>query len=154
MQAPNRGSLNQSDLMSADVAVVTGTYQRIGSYTMPAGLYKSIGFGTSSSYADAAGRMFAKVMDNTASPGAEVTGKFRISIFSPQDRAMYTVGEWPTSALDSNQTDRTKWVPSPKSQYNIGKDYKFVVEFKPDRACTVSATNSIIQIDTTEQLIN
>jgi hypothetical protein len=42
----------------------------------------------------------------------------------------------------------------PELPYAIGKDFKFVFEFKPDTAGTVTQAQSVIQIDTTEQLLN
>jgi hypothetical protein len=150
-QQPNRGSINQADIMPATVTLVTGQYCKIGEVVCPAGLYKSIGFGASNSQSDAQGRMYVKL--STSAP-AEITGKFRISIFSPQDRNMYTIFEAPSAALNQNVADRTKQIPMPETNYAIGKDYKFVFEFKPDTAGTITLANSVIQIDTTEQLLN
>jgi hypothetical protein len=151
-QAPNRGALDQNDIMAGDVVVVANQYQKIGEVIIPAGLYKSIGFGSSQSQADAIGRLFLKMMDNAGTP-VEVTGRFRIQVFTPQDRPYRLVNEWPSSATSQGQTDRTKQIPSPESMYAAGKDYKFVFEFRPSRACTISKANSLIQIDTTEQLL-
>jgi hypothetical protein len=152
-QLPNRGALDQNDIMAGDVVVVANQYQKIGEVIIPAGLYKSLGFGSSQSQADAIGRLFVKMMDNSTAPGLEVTGRFRVQVFTPQDRPYILVNEWPTSATSQGQTDRTKQIPNPESTYAAGKDYKFVFEFRPSRACTISKSQSFIQIDTTEQLL-
>lgn len=154
MQQPNRGSISQNDIMAGNWAapvLIAGQYVKIGEVIIPAGLYKTIGFGQNGDQSNAQGRIYCKLQ--TAVP-AEITGKLRISVFSPQDRNMYTVMEIPSAALNQNATDRTKQAPLPETSYAIGKDYKFVFEFKADTAGTVVNAQSVIQIDTTEQLIN
>lgn len=150
MARPNRGSLSQTDIMAASTALVVGQYNKIGEVICPAGLYKKIGYGASNSQSDAQGRMYAKL--NTAA-SAEITGKLRISVFSPQDRSMAVIFEAPSAALNQNASDRTKQIPMPELPFAIGKDYKFVFEFKPDTAGAITAAQSVIQIDTTEQLL-
>lgn len=159
MQAPIRGSINQNDVFqlngvaTAQVQLVAGQYVKIGEFIVGAGLYKSIGYGASVAQSDAQGRIYAKLQ--TAAP-LEQTGKLRISIFSPQDRNLATLGEWPSSSLNQNFTDRTKWIPFPQSLASVGFNYKLVFEFKadPGNAGIVTLANSVIAMDSTEQLTN
>lgn len=156
-QMPIRTALTQLDVFMlagsavTNVTLVQGQWVKLGENICPAGLYRSIGYGSNGSQADATGRIYVKL--NSSTP-TEQTGRFRISIFSPQDRSMMVLGEWHSSALDQNATDRTKQLPLPQIQAQIGKDYKFVFEFKADAAgLTVTAANSVIVIDCTEQLL-
>lgn len=156
-QMPIRTALTEQDVFKVagsavtSVLLVKDTWVKLGEWICPAGLYKSIGFGANGSQSDATGRIYCKL--NSSTP-AEQTGRLRISIFSPQDRTMMVLGEWHSSALDQNATDRSKQLPLPQILAQIGKDYKFVFEFKADATgLTVTAADSVIVIDSTEQLL-
>lgn len=157
MSMPVRAAITEADVFqidgvaSASVALVAGQWTKLGELITPAGMYRSIGFGTSSAQSDATGRIYCKLNTNTP---AEITGRLRIAIFTPQDRNLVTLGEWHSSALDQNATDRSKQLPNPEMRQAIGKDYKFVFEFKADTAGTVTKADSVIVIDSTEQLLN
>lgn len=151
MQTPNRSALNQNDIMAGDVTVVASTYVKIGSTTIPAGIYRGVGYGMSASQADAQGRIYCKMQNATP---AELTGTLRVSIWDPQDRPMEVIDEWPTAALNSSATDRTKQIPLPFDGRFVGKDYKIVFEFKSDTSDTLKKANTTIQLDMTNQLIN
>src|SRR5690348_14484883 len=116
MQQSVRAAITQADVFqlagvaTASVTLVNGQWVKLGEQIVPAGLYRSIGFGSSGSQSDATGRIYCKL--NTAA-SVEVTGRLRISIFTPQDRNLVTLGEWHSSSLDANATDRSKQLPSP-----------------------------------------
>lgn len=150
MGAKNRSVLTVNDLMAGDVAVVSGQFNKIGQFVMPAGYYRSIGYGASNSQADAVGRFYLKLQNATP---AELTGRIRLEIYTPTDRPFPNgiIGEWHTSSLDSNASDRTKQIPLPEDFRAIGKDYKFVISFEPDTSDTVKKANSVFYIDCTDE---
>jgi hypothetical protein len=159
MQFPVRGAITQADVFQLNnapiaggsVVCTAGQWNKLGEKIILAGLYVSLGFGSSNAQSDATGRVYSKLCITGA---IERTGRLRISIFTPQDRNMVTLGEWHTSALNQNPTDRSKQLPFPEMPQAIGKDYKFVFEFKPDVTGTITLADSVIVIDTTEQLLN
>lgn len=159
MQPPIRGSMNQNDVFqlngvaTASVQLVVGQYVKLGEFIVGAGLYKTLGYGQSVAQSDAQGRIYSLL----ATAGAvEQTGKLRMSIFSPQDRNLQTLGEWPSSSLSKNFADRTKWIPFPMMMQSVGFNYKIVFEFKadPGNGGLVTLAQSVIAIDTTELLTN
>jgi hypothetical protein len=145
----NRSVMTVNDIMqSATVAVTAGQFNKIGQFVMPAGYYKAIGYGGSSSQSDAQGRMYVQLQN--ASP-VEVKGKFRIEIYNPTDRSMKVLDEWHTSSLDSNATDRTKQIALPEKTDRIAKDWKYVFFFQPDASDTIVKANCTIFIDCTDE---
>lgn len=146
-----RSSFALSDFMAADVACPQNVFTRLGSYTVPAGMLVSLGYGANESQEGSPGRLYFDIRDNTASPGAVIDGIIRISVVSPQDRPIKTLCEFPTTVLRSDKTNRTLQVPFPASGFPfVSKDRKISIELKNTGATkTVSLTNSYLSMDTT-----
>lgn len=147
-----RSALTIADFMAADVACNPGVYNQLGKRQIMAGELLSLGFGQQSGQNDAAGRIFIDLKDNSASPGADVAGKVRLTAYTPQMRPLVILCEYRTDTLNANGSDRTKWLPLPESVYQLSEDKYLVLEFLPDSAAaiTVSHTNSKAVIDITE----
>jgi hypothetical protein len=124
-----RDAFTQNDLMSkATYSVVAGETVRLGAYVVKAGEVVSMGCGRSDGQENATGRIYALIKNATV----ELTGKLRISVYSPQDRPITILGEYRTNILSANATDRTKQLPFPESPVWVQEDQKIVLEFTPD----------------------
>lgn len=146
-----RSALTQNDLISsATVSCPAGQFTKLGERKIEAGEELSIGFGLQDGQENAQGRIFADLRDNAASPGAVVSGVFRLQVYSPQNRPMFILGEWRTETLSTGSGDRTKQVPLKEDQYLLTEDKKLVLEFMPDATVTIGKTNTKILLDTTE----
>lgn len=147
-----RSALTTSDFMSSGstVACTAGLFTRLGARTIQAGELLSPGFGNQSGQQDAQGRIFIDLRDNGTTPGAQVAGKVRLTVYTPQDRPLVILYEFRTETLNQNNNDRTKLLSFPESLYQISEDKKLVLEFCPDSTVTVGATNTKMVIDITE----
>lgn len=146
-----RSALTQNDLISAaTVAVTAGQYTILGKRTIQAGELLSIGFGDESGQNNAQGRVFMSIKDNAASPGADISGTLRLSVYTPQMRYLTNLGEWRTETVSTGTGDRTKMVPLPENIYQLSEDKILALEFNPDASGTVGKANSKILLDTTE----
>lgn len=149
-----RSAFTKDHLMSGDVAVVTGSYMKIGEFQVSAGEMHSIGYGHNSSQEGAEGRVYIDLKDNTASPGANVDGVLRIAVHSPQGRPIRTLAEFRTETLRTDKNDRTKQIPLSSAIFPfVSEDKKIVVEFLSDANKTIGKANSTILIDTTVAVV-
>jgi hypothetical protein len=145
-----RSALTQSDLISsATVSVVPGQFVQLGARTIQAGELLSCGYGDQSGQADAQGRIYALIKDNSGTP-ATLNGTLRLTVYTPQNRPLMILGEWRTETLSTGAGDRTKQVPFPESVYQLSEDKKLALEFNCDTTATVAKANSTILFDTTE----
>lgn len=141
-------SFTENEFLSSDVAVTTNAYHRIGSYQVRAGERITLGHGQSNAFSDAIGRIFADIKDNASTP-ANLDGKLRFVVNSPQDQHKKTLVEFNTRKLRSDINDPTKQLPLAEFNTGVKEDSKLVIEFKPERDATVSATNTTMLIDMT-----
>lgn len=147
-----RSALTISDFMSSGstVACTAGVYTQLGKRQIQAGELLSLGFGNQSGQNDSQGRIFVDIRDNSASPGAVIKGKVRLTAYTPQMRPLVILGEYRIETLNANSGDRTKWLPLSESVYQLSEDKYLVLEFMPDATSTVGANNSSCVIDITE----
>jgi hypothetical protein len=145
-------AFTKEQLINADVAVLANQYNKIGEYKVEAGETITIGQGAGG-YDSAIGRIFADLRDNAVTPGVKMTGKLRFSIWSPQDRPLWIIKEFHTSALDTSATDRTKQTPLNEGMDVLTEDKKLVIEFRPDVAGTLSKANTTIIMDVTQGVV-
>lgn len=145
-----RSAFTKTELMSGDVVLTAGAWARLGSYEVKAGETISIGYGALSGMDNAIGRIYG-VMNTAAS--AEIKGKLRISIYSPQDRPIKIMHEWRTEVLNTSATDRTKQTPLAEGIEIITEDKKIVVEFLPDTSATVAKAQSTLIMDITQGVV-
>jgi hypothetical protein len=142
-----RSAFTKNELISGDIVLSAGQYNKLGQYVVQAGEQISIGYGSQGGMDNAVGRIYA--MLNTSVP-AEIKGKLRLSIYSPQDRPMRIIWEMRTEALNTVATDRTKQTPLPESIELVTEDKKIVLEFLPDAAATLSKAQSTLFFDITQ----
>lgn len=144
-------AMTEADLISAaTVALVAGTFSKLGEYIVKAGELLTIGQGYHDGQQDATGRVYAKLADNSTSPGVELKGLVRLNFYDANDNFIRTLGEWRTEILDQSSTDRTKQVPLPAQKYYISRDKKLVLEFKPDASGTLGKSNCSIVLSVTK----
>lgn len=149
-----RSAFTKENLIATDtVSLPAGIFQRVGQYKVEAGELITIGYGEQSGQQNAQGRIFAKMMDNSAAPGTKVPGMVRLVIYSPQDRPLHILGEWRTETLESGETDRTKQIPLPENMNWLSEDKKLVLEFKADSTTTLGKANSSITLDMTVEAV-
>lgn len=144
-----RTAFTLDNFMTASKAVIAGEFTKIGEYKVQAGEIIEVGYGGIASQSDAIGRIYAKF---ATSASAEVTGKLRMHVYSPQNRPLRIIHEFHTSALNTVETDRTKQTPLPYSDIQIGEDYKLVLEFEPDANATIDPTKSKLIMDMTQSV--
>jgi hypothetical protein len=138
--------LRKGDLISAaTVAVVAGEAKVLGKYQVKAKEIVEPGVGLNGAQSDALGRLYMKIMDNAGTP-AEVTGVLRLSVWTPQNRQVLIIDEWPTEDVSQNPTDRTKQFPFPETGVEVTEDMQLVLEFIADTSATVSKANSDIRM--------
>lgn len=145
-----RSAFTKAELMSGDVVTVAGQWARLGVYNVNAGETISIGHGALSGMDNATGRIY--MILNTAA-SAELKGKVRLSIYSPQDRPIKIMHEFRTEVLNTALADRTKQTPLPEGIEIITEDKKIVLEFLPDASGTVAKTQSTIIMDITQGVV-
>lgn len=151
-QSIYRSTLSAVDLIDdATVSCTAGKWEYMGAYIVQAGEQISLGFGPQASQDSAVGRLFAKFMDS-ASESAEVAGKIRLSVWSPQNIPIGVFDEFDTDAINDNPSDRSKQMPFPDHIQDIQRDFKLVLEFKANATKTVSKANTSILMDVTRTL--
>jgi hypothetical protein len=145
-------AFTEEQLISGDTLCKTGMFNKIGEYKVEAGETITIGQG-SGGYDSAIGRIFADLRDNSAAPGAKMTGKIRLSVWSPQDRPLWIMKEFHTSKLDTSATDVTKQTPLNEGDDVLTEDKKLVIEFRPDVEGTISKSQSTFVMDITQGVV-
>lgn len=145
-----RSAFTAAQLVAADKAVTAGEWARLGVYAVQAGEMISLGYGALSGMDNAVGRIYAKF---AASGGAEVTGKVRLTIYSPQDRPLKIMHEFRTEALNTSASDRTKQTPFAEGPEIITEDKKIVLEFLPDANATIAKAQSVLIMDITQGVV-
>lgn len=142
-------TLTAADLIDSDSpAVLAGIPVKLGEYQIQAGEEIAIGYGPYAGQESAIGRMFVKLMDDTAT-AAEETGLVRLSVWDPQNRPLYVLGEWRTETTSSGANDRTLRIPLPEHQVNLTEDQKLVLEFVSDAADSLVKASCVVAIDCT-----
>jgi hypothetical protein len=148
-----RSAFTKAELISGDVAVVTGQYNKLGEYKVEAGETITVGYGGQGGMDNAVGRIYGAIMNNAAAPGVEMKGKIRLSIHSPQNRPLKIITEFRTELLNTNASDRTKQTPLPEHVEVLTEDKKLVLEFLPDAGGTVGKANSSLIFDITQGVV-
>ena len=148
-----RSSLTESEMITnTTTAVLAGQPVKLGEYVVSAGEMIMTGFGSHSGLHDATGRFYAKIMDNQATP-AELNGKLRLSIYSPQNRPIRILHEFDTQTVNDNENDRTKQMPFPANGIFISEDKKLVLEFISKTTATVDKADCKILFDVTQAVV-
>lgn len=153
LQEIYHSSMTEDELIgSATVAVLAGQAVKLGEYKVQAGEVVMMGYGSKGGLDDAVGRIYANLKDNGATP-AEMKGKIRFSVYSPQDRPLKIIHEFDLDIVNDNATDRTKQQPLPATGLFLTEDKKLVLEFISKTAGTLSKANSKILFDTTQGVV-
>jgi hypothetical protein len=140
----------------ATVALVAGQYTPIGEYVVKADELVGMGRGAMIAQNEAIGRLFAAFYDNTGTPVAITTGKFRIMLLSSQD---IPIGNKPVyidvdlAALTSGQSIPADRFVLPFDNTLLSQDKKFQFLLKVPSAVTLSKANSNILLDVTRALV-
>lgn len=144
-----RSAFRLADFMAADVAVVTGQWNKLGEFQIDPGQIIALGYGELAGQQDASGRIFADFRDNTAAPGANFDGIVQIAIYDANDHPMMILDEYRTEQLRTSSSDRREQIALPFNNTYASQYKKYVLFFKPDAAGTISHTNSKLMLDTT-----
>lgn len=149
-----RSSLSEQELISTTtVSVLAGQPVKLGEYIVKAGEMIMLGYETKAGLDDAVGRFFADIRDNGTTPGAQLKGKLRLSVFSPQDRPIQILAEFDTDIVNDNPSDRTKQTPFPANGIYLSEDKKLVLEFISRTNATVGKANTVLLFDTTQAVV-
>lgn len=144
-----RSAFKLSDFMSADTAVVTGQWNKLGQVQINPGQIIALGFGELAGQQDASGRVFIDIRDNTASPGAVFEGTIQLAIYDANDHPLMVLDEYRTEQVRTSSTDRREQIALPFNNVYASQYKKYCLFFKPDVAGTISHTNSKLLMDTT-----
>jgi hypothetical protein len=130
------------------LAVQAGKEYRLMEFKVEAGINYSFGEGFGTNYEDAIGRIFMDIRDNTAAPGAQVSGMVRLLWLKPSKKQGAIIREYHTSKLSSGETDARQQCPFPLQDQNgnwsplVSEDKYLAIEFIPDNDVTLSYANS------------
>jgi len=138
-------TLNEDDFMSANTTIYSGKWNKIGDFTVPAGNIYEFGYGTPDQ-PENQGYIYAYVKDAT---GTEITGKLRLVVADPNERTLVNVFEERSDVLHGSLSDKRQKVPLPRTGVKANEDDKLQIWFKPDSDSTVSYTQSVILVPTT-----
>lgn len=146
-------ALITSDFIGSEtVACLAGEPKILNKVEIKAGEEIAIGYGSQNSLNNAVGRLFAKIMDNQATP-ALARGLLRISLWSPKNRPLEIMYEGRTERLSQGETDYSQRVPMSEHELNAVEDQFIVFEFVADENVTISRANSECLLDTTVYVV-
>jgi hypothetical protein len=152
--AKYRSVLKGTDILYATSNIVLNKWVEIGEKKIEAGVYYAMGFGYSNAQSDADGRAYSIFKDGAATP-VEVVGTLRVMAYTPDEIPIKTLGEFPTSKLNSSASDLTKQLPFPilGDPTFLGQDYRFKFFFKADSVgnSVLTAANCVVSLDVTKQ---
>lgn len=129
---PFKRTLAVSDftgIATADQTVTAGTYGTIGTFTVPAQQFATVGVGTLANEPENQGKVFMD-LENTA--GTDVDGVVRVVLANAQETGTITTVEERTERLSDNPTDQTKWIHQVEYPVKVGEDSKIIIQFKAD----------------------
>lgn len=153
-----RSTLNTADIInSSTVALVLGTYTKIGQVVVKADERIGMGYGSADMQDTANGRIYCDFKDNSGTPVA-ISGMFRIEMESSQDMpigAQPIVIDVDINTINQGGTNRTQQIAFPFTNILLSKDKKFVFYIKntAGSAQTLSQANSTCLVDITRQLV-
>lgn len=151
LQNAYKSTLNQS-IMGTDPTTVVGQYVEIARYIVVAGQGIALGYGNLAGQSDAIGRIYMKIIDDTAGDVTLEPGMIRIEARNPQDRPIATLFEARTEDLNCNAlaspTPADK-VSFPMMKDVLTEDFAIVVLLKADAADILDTTDCVMSIDIT-----
>lgn len=145
---PQRSALNNTQLFTADITTIANKYVEVGRYAVPQGMGVALGYGPSGLQDSASGRMYIKMIDDTAGDATEETGMTRIEVRNAQDRFVKLLFEGSSDALSASTT-RSEQIPFAEMNEIIGYGYSIVMLFKSAAADVVQYDFSKVQLDVT-----
>lgn len=127
-----------------------GQFNRVGTYTVPAGTEVSWGSGKASNEANQ-GYMYVFLKD---ADGNEVVGTLRIAQTTPTERETVVVGDYDSDELHGSKSNREQKQPLPEQVDKpiVEKQSKLIVEFKPSgsSSVTIDSTETDFSVPWTE----
>jgi len=132
--------LDKSDFgWTADVSVTAGQWNKLGTFTCPAGLNVSVG------------RRFDGYAYAYMYTTAQVHGKIRIVATNPQETIKKTVLEFNTRSC-GDATDKTKKPFVPLRLPWVSQDSKLILEYYPEANQSLVVASCVILIDATQRI--
>ncbi len=153
-------TLNEDDFMGTTaVAVVTGSYQVLGTYTVLSQQEYMWGQGEKQNDANQ-GYVYVSLESAVHGGGGvlggtQMEGKVRLTAYDANDRLLGVVFEEHTSMLRGSKTNRELKIPLPLFRVPlVAEDSYLAIEFKPEAAGTVSYTTSEFLLPVTNRWIS
>jgi hypothetical protein len=144
-----RGCLTYANLaLAANPSLAAGVWAQVGEYTVPDGTAIALGFGAQQGQDQAQGRIYLKMIDDTAGDATEEPGMLRLELRNPRGIPVRTLFESRSEALSAS-TDRTKQLPFPELNVVATEGWKLALLMKADAADIVQMTKSVAAIDCT-----
>jgi hypothetical protein len=137
--------LTEDDFMSANATVYSGKWNKIGTFTVPAQNIYRFGYG-SPNQPENQGYLYIYLKDPA---GNEVTGKVRLAVADYNERVTTVVFEDRADVLHGDTSDRSKMKPLPDTGVKATEDMKLIIYLNPDSNSTVSYTQTVMTIPTT-----
>jgi len=138
-------TLTVADIMSADVAVATGKFNKLGEFQIPAQQGYEWGYG-SAAQPENQGYLYVSLK---IAAGTQVEGKLRLVVSDANETKKVVIYEERTEVLRGSTTDKTQKVPLPRTGPRASEDDKLILELQPDSAVTVATTASTLLLPVT-----
>lgn len=146
---PFRGCLTFPDIQgAADPVCAAGEFVQIGCFTVPDGTALALGFGSQEGQESAQGRIYVKLIDDTAGNVTEEPGTLRLELRNPRNIPVRTLFESRTEALSASTT-RPDQLPFAQMRQVATEGWKIVALFKADAADTLQRAYCVARIDCT-----
>lgn len=138
--------LTEDDFMgTSNVTVYSGKWNKIGDFIVPAQNRYRFGYG-SAAQPDNQGYLYIFLKDPA---GNEVKGKVRLAVADYNERTVTNAFEDRSDVLHGSQTDRKQMRPLPDTKVTASEDMRLQIYFNPDSDGTVSYTQTVMTIPTT-----
>lgn len=126
-------SVDFTGIATADQTVTAGTFGTVGTFTVSAQQFATVGVGTLNNEPENQGKIFIDLEDTG---GTDLDGVVRLLLANAQETGTITVLEERTERLSENNTNQTLWIHMPEYPVKVGEDSKIILQFKSDGSGT------------------
>jgi hypothetical protein len=133
-------TLNITDFgVTANITMAPSTWNKVGSYTVPAQTYATFGYNDPTGGASAAGASTYFRLDKTTPTDFTMEGAVRFAIANASETNVIICKEERTEKLKASQYDRTLAVLFPEYPIKAREDSKLIIYHKMDSATALTA---------------
>ena len=130
---PFQRTLTKTDFFDADVAVVAGKFNEIGTFTVAA--QQAVTFGQNQPVNG--GLQGAQIYIRSDSLAGEVAGEYRLELRNANGTQKFVVAEERSERLSADQNDRNKTVLLAEYSWKALEDSQLAILIEPDASTTI-----------------